>query len=403
MGLDLKRHRAQANVKAGRKRNFVPTLSSTASNNSALVLQGGGALGAYQAGVYEALTEADVRPNWIAGISIGAITSAIIAGNSLVMRLERLREFWDLASSAILVSPPVPGDPMRWFFNEVSASWVAAFGVPGFFSPRLPPALLYPPGTAEALSFYDTKPLRHTLERLIDFDRINARETRLSLGAVNIRTGNFAYFDNMHQKIGSEHVMASGALPPGFPPIEIDGEHYWDGGIVSNTPIQYVLDEEQAGDLQIFQVDLFSASGPMPRTILEAAEREQGIRFSSRTRLNTDANLKLHKVKTILRAMLDKLPAELLNDAELALLQDHSNASAITVVQLIYRSKSYEGNSKDYEFSRHTMLEHWAAGKHDAECSVCHPAWVTRTRPVNGVAVFDLTRDTVPPHCHMRN
>ena len=400
---DLTLHRTRANGLSSRQRKRVRTALSFQPGNCALVLQGGGALGAYQAGVYEALVETNVRPNWIAGISIGAITSAIIAGNPLETRLERLREFWEIASSAVLFSPLVPGDPVRSFFNEMSASWIAAFGVPGFFSPRFPSALLYPPGTTQALSYYDTQPLQHTLERLIDFDRINARETRLSLGAVNIHTGNFTYFDNMHRTIGPEHVMASAALPPGFPPIEIDGEHYWDGGIVSNTPLQYVLDEEQNGDLLIFQVDLFSASGPMPRTILEAAEREQGIRFSSRTRLNTDANLKLHKVKTILRDVIDKLPVEFLSDADLALLKNHSEAHAITVVQLIYRSKKYEGNSKSYEFSRHTMLEHWAAGKHDAECSVCHPDWVTRTPPVNGVAVFDLTRDTVPPHCQLRN
>ena len=330
---DLTLHRARAKGLSSRQRKHVRTGLSPPARNCALVLQGGGALGAYQAGVYEALAEANVRPNWIAGISIGAITSAIIAGNPLEKRLERLREFWDLASSAVLISPLVPGDPMRSFFNEVSASWIAAFGVPGFFSPRFPSALLYPPDTTQALSFYDTQPLQHTLERLIDFDRINAGETRLSLGAVNIHTGNFTYFDNMHRKIGPQHVMASAALPPGFPPIEIDGEHYWDGGIVSNTPLQYVLDEEQAGDLQIFQVDLFSASGSMPRTIREAAEREQGIRFSSGTRLNTDANLKLHKVKSILRDMVDKLPAKFLSEAERALLRDHSSDRAITATK----------------------------------------------------------------------
>lgn len=360
----------------------------------ALVLQGGGALGSYQAGVYEALTEAGVRPDWVAGISIGSINAAIIAGNAPGMRLQRLREFWELASSSLLLGPLTPGEPMRSLFNEASASWIAAFGVPGFFSPRVPAALLYPPGAAEALSIYDTQPLRSTLERLVDFDRVNGKATRLSLGAVNIRTGNFAYFDNMRERIGPEHVMASGALPPGFPPIEIEGQHYWDGGIVSNTPLQYVLDEEETRDLQVFQVDLFSARGPMPRTLLEAAEREKDIRFSSRTRLNTDANLKLHRVKAALRTLIDRIPGGLLTDSDLALLRNHSTAQAVTVVQLIYRSRKYEGNSKGYEFSRSTMLEHWAAGKHDAQCSVCHPDWVTRTPPVDGVAVFDLTRST---------
>ena len=181
-------------------------------------------------------------------------------------------------------------------------------GVPGFFSPRPISPLLLSSGGPEALSFYDTTPLRATLERLVDFDRINAGETRLSVGAVNIRTGNFAYFDNALQKIGPEHIMASGALPPGFPPVEIEGEWYWDGGLVSNTPLEYVLDQDQQEDLVIYQVDLFNARGPMPKTVQEAAEREKDIRYSSRTRLNTDAQLKIHRLKTSLAGLLKTLP-----------------------------------------------------------------------------------------------
>lgn len=210
-----------------------------------LVLQGGGALGAYQAGAYEALCRHDFEPNWVAGISIGAINAAIIAGNPREKRIERLREFWEQASSPVPWSPVLNDDQSRSIFDEASAAIIAAFGVPGFFTPRFPPAPLWPTGSQQSLSYYDTAPLRETLERLVDFDRINNDGIRLSVGAVNVRTGNFAYFDNRRQKIGPEHIMASGALPPGFPAIEIEGELYWDGGIVSNTPLDYVLLEER--------------------------------------------------------------------------------------------------------------------------------------------------------------
>jgi len=355
-----------------------------------LVLQGGGALGSYQAGVYEELEAADLRPGWVAGISIGAINAALIAGNPPERRVERLHEFWDLASSAVQYPVPFPGEEIRAFWNEMSAGWIAAFGVPGFFTPRVPPAFFRPPGTPEALSLYDTTPLRQTLERLVDFDRINARETRLSVGAVNVRTGNFVYFDNTKDRIGPEHIMASGALPPGFPPVVIDGEAYWDGGIVSNTPLQYVLDEPNLSDLLIFQVDLFSARGQLPRTLIEAAEREKDIRYSSRTRLNTDANLRLRKARSALASLLAKLPQELAGDVDVTFLRDLAHEPAVAVVQLIYRAKAYEGNSKDYEFSRATMTEHWAAGRLDVRQTLSHPDWLSRPS-VGGTVTYDLT------------
>ena len=214
-----------------------------------LVLQGGGALGSYQAGAYDALCTHEFDPTWVAGISIGAINAAIIAGNPKEQRVARLKEFWELVSSPVLWRPIVKGDQTRSAFNEASAAWIAAFGVPGFFTPRVPPAPLWPRGTPQAISYYDTAPLRETLTRLVDFDLVNEKHVRLSVGAVNVRTGNFAYFDNANEKIGPEHIMASGALPPGFPPVEIDGEHYWDGGLVSNTPLDYVLDQEKIEDL----------------------------------------------------------------------------------------------------------------------------------------------------------
>jgi len=358
-----------------------------------LVLQGGGALGAYQGGVYEELATFGCVPDWISGISIGAVNAALIAGNPPERRVECLHTFWNRISSLLLGEPLVPGEHARTLFNETSAALTASFGIPGFFAPRFPPAPFNPPGTNEALSFYDTRPLRATLEELVDFERINAGETRLSLGAVNVRTGNFVYFDNTKQAIGPEHVMASGALPPGFPPVEIDGEHYWDAGLVSNTPLQYVLDERPRPNMLIFQVDLFSARGPMPRTYSEAAEREKDIRYSSRTRFNTDVFLQTQTMRRAVHRLLAKLPEEMKGDADARLLDDLSCNAAITIVHLIHRRKNYSTPSKDFEFSRQSVDEHWGAGRNDVRRSLRQKAWRARTAPVEDVAVFDLTRD----------
>src|SRR5689334_20983101 len=245
-----------------------------------LVLQGGGALGSYQAGAYQALCHFGFEPEWIAGISIGAINAAIIAGNEPAKRVDRLKEFWEMVSSGApwaAAAPLAKGEQQRALYNETSAAFVATFGAPGFFIPRIPPAPLWPKGSQESQSYYDTAPLRRTLERLVDFDRINDLKSRLSVGAVGVTSGNLKYFDNVEfkrlgKRIGPEHIMASGALPPGFPSIVIDGEHYWDGGIASNTPLDYVLDTETNNDLLIFQIDLFSARGLLPHSMLEAAE-----------------------------------------------------------------------------------------------------------------------------------
>jgi NTE family protein len=355
-----------------------------------LVLQGGGALGSYQGGVYEALAKHDVSPDWVAGISIGAINAALIAGNPLERRVERLKEFWTQASSGPFFSPPSSiSDGARSYFNQLSGAVVAALGAPGFFSPRLIGPLLSPPGTPEAISVYDTAPLRATLERLVDFDLINNGPMRLSVGAVHIASGNSVLFDSAKMKIGPEHIMASGALPPGFPPVWIEGEAYWDGGLVSNTPLEFVLDDSEHENQLIFQVDLFNARGKMPRNLIEVDEREKDIRFSSRTRLNTDSNLKIHRVKVALRKLLDSLPPEHRDGPEAAMLADVAKENAVTVVQLIYRKRAYEGGSKDYEFSRQTMLEHWASGFGDVEhCFATQREKLTRAAHP-GVVVID--------------
>jgi NTE family protein len=363
-----------------------------------LVLQGGGALGSYQAGAYQALCHSDFEPEWVAGISIGAINAAIIAGNPPEKRVERLKEFWELVSSPVSWNPLTPGDRVRSYFNETSAALVATFGVPGFFTPRFPPAALWPQGSPQSQSYYDTAPLRATLERLVDFDRINDLKTRLSVGAVGVTSGNFKYFDNFEfrklgKKIGPEHIMASGALPPGFPSIVIDGEHFWDGGIASNTPLDYVLDEETTNDLLIFQIDLFSARGPLPTSLLEAAEREKDIRFSSRTRMNTDKNKQVHNARMALRELIGKLPDYLKNDPSVELLRKAAKENTVTVVHLIYRSKNYESSSKDYDFSHLGMVEHWRAGERDVHLSMRHEDWLERPQSGETMVAYDLTGD----------
>jgi NTE family protein len=361
-----------------------------------LVLQGGGALGSYQAGAYQALCHYDFEPEWIAGISIGAINAAIIAGNPREKRVGRLKEFWELVSAPVPWNPVTKSDRGRSLFNETSAALIATFGVPGFFVPRFPPAPLWLHGSPQSQSYYDTAPLRATLERLVDFDRINDLKTRLSVGAVSVTTGNFKYFDNVEfkklgKKIGPEHIMASGALPPGFPSIVIEGEHFWDGGIASNTPLDYVLDAELTNDLLIFQVDLFSARGPLPVSLLEAAEREKDIRFSSRTRMNTDKNREVHNARKALRELMGKLPDDLKNDPSVEILCKAAKENTVTVVHLIYRSKNYESSSKDYDFSHVGMVEHWSAGERDVHLSMRHKEWLERPQSGETMVTYDLT------------
>jgi NTE family protein len=363
-----------------------------------LVLQGGGALGSYQAGAYQALCHHDFEPEWIAGISIGAINAAIIAGNPREKRVTRLKEFWEMVSAPVPWNPVTKSERARSYFNETSAALIATFGVPGFFTPRFPPAPLWPHGSPQSQSYYDTAPLRTTLEHLVDFDRINDLQTRLSVGAVSVTSGNFRYFDNFEfkklgKKIGPEHIMASGALPPGFPSIEIEGEHYWDGGIASNTPLDYVLDEETKKDLLIFQVDLFSARGPLPASLLEAAEREKDIRYSSRTRMNTDKNKQIHNARKALRELITKLPDDLQNDPSVELLREAAKENTVTVVHLIYRSKNYESSSKDYDFSHVGMVEHWGAGVRDVHLSMRHEDWLERPQSDETMVTYDLTGD----------
>jgi NTE family protein len=372
-------------------------MAAQTKERNVLVLQGGGALGAYQAGAYEALAAAGQMPDWVAGISIGAVNGAIIAGNPPERRVERLREFWERVSSLLTAAPFFNDDNSRKLFGEASAAFVAATGAPGFFEPRIPPAVFMPRGSPEAMSLYDTAPLLESLNELVDFDLLNSGPVRLSVGAVQVRSANMKYFDSAEQKIRAEHIMASGALPPGFPPIVIDEEPYWDGGLLSNTPLHYVLEESgPRKDMCIFQLDLFSALGTVPGTVFDIAQREKEIRYSSRTRLNTDISRQLQEMRRAIRRLRSRIPDELREHSDWQQLDRISCDAAITIVHLIHRRAAYWTQSNDYEFSRYTMEEHWRAGRADVEHTLNHPAWKNRAPPEMGVTVLDLTRDLMP-------
>jgi len=351
----------------------------------ALVLQGGGALGAYQAGVFEALDAAGLQPSWLAGISIGALNAAIIAGNAPDQRVAKLREFWDTICRSPLW-PELPSlpwlDAVAWptvWRNGASslAAWRAVVeGQAGFFHPRQPPPFLGGHATPGSVSWYDTTPLRSTLERLADFDRINdARSMRVSVGAVNVRTGNFAYFDNRRQTLRPEHFMASGALPPGFPAVEVDGEFYWDGGMVSNTPLYEVLSDCPGTDTLVFQVDLWSARGSLPRDLADVAERTKEIQYSSRTRLVTEFMRRTLEQRRLLHDVMALVPEERRNDPAWKRAVARSAAARTNVIHLIYSDRPHEGHFKDYEFSAASMRGHWQAGLDDLQHTLARPHW----------------------------
>lgn len=368
-----------------------PAGARASTQTLALVLQGGGALGAYQGGAYEAMSLAGREPDWLAGISIGAINSALIAGNPRELRVARLREFWQRVTSTV----PAPAwagvdGPLRAWANDWAAAWGATFGLPNFFEPRLD--LVWSNGGA-APSLYDTAPLRETLLELVDFRRINDGPTRLSVGAVDVQSGNFVYFDSRHQRLGPEHVMASGALPPGFPAVEIDGHAYWDGGLVSNTPLRHVVENLTGRDTTIFQVDLFSARGAVPSTLQQVADREKEIRYSSRTRALTDMLRERHEVHRSLHELAALLPQSCRADPAIARLLRTLGADApdpaITLVHVIHRHGGAETQSRDYDFSRASMQDHWNAGRADMTHSLRALEGTRRSGAPGSFRVFD--------------
>ncbi len=363
----------------------------------ALLLQGGGALGSFQAGVFEKLYELAIEIDWVAGISIGAVNAAIIAGNPPERRLERLKLFWETVSGGMPNLWLPDNHHIREAAHLAAAQAVMMFGVPGFFRPHMLPQILQPAGSPGAVSFYDTTPLVETLDGLIDWDLLNDGPVRISVGAVDVESGNFAYWDNRtsdghgrsNDRIDARHIMASGALPPGLPAVEIDGRHYWDGGLVSNTPLAHVLDQ-QCGDMLVFQVDLFPAEGPLPRQMTDVLSRQKDIQYSSRTRQVTDQYLRLRREHKAIRAVLNHLPAEMCGDPEVQQVRALLNDGAVNIVHLIYRSRAWESGARDYEFSRATMLDHWAQGR-EAVDGVMHKGDIIARNILDGSsAAFDL-------------
>lgn len=371
----------------------------------ALVLQGGGALGAYQAGVFEGLQEAGIPLNRLAGISIGALNTAIIAGNAPEHRLDRLREFWETICQPntpfMALSPFVEqsifnvNDATRQFLGHLNASRAILDGQRGFFRPRIPAPVLpnvhCEPGQA---SYYDISDLKITLERLCDFDRINRCELHVSVGAVNVRNGNFVYFDNREMTLRAEHFMASGALPPAFPPVEIEGEYYWDGGLVSNTPLAHVLQERPMKDTLAFQVDLWSARGAPPTNMSEVSDRMQDIRYSSRTRFVTDHFRQSLELRHLMWRMLQDIPEDVRSHADyVKLVEELSTAKCYNVVHLIFRNQPYDLHYKDHQFGLASMREHWRHGLTDIRNTLKDPARLAMPDRNIGFVTHDVHRE----------
>lgn len=370
--------------------------SSSKSGNGrvALVLQGGGALGAYQAGVYQALEEHDLTPEWVAGTSIGAINGAIIAGNEPRQRIQRLREFWSSVSRAGFSGSDRASRPVGQMFSFLSAMQAIWAGQPGFFVLRsVPPMFRSEDGSSRTASFYDTRELRSLLERVVDFDYLGRGAVRFSLGAVHVKSGRLRYFDNRFQALGPEHVMASGALPPGFPAIEVDGELYWDGGIYSNTPLEVVMDDYPRRSTLCFMVDLFNPTGPEPRNIPEVETRHKNIMYATRSRHHIETYAKIHNMRIAIGELYGLLPEKLRDDPEVKSMAALGCRTTMEIVHLGYPDQEWELSTKDTDFSSVAIEERWAKGYRDALRAVEHAPWLEPVPPHVGVVVHDIPAD----------
>lgn len=371
----------------------------------ALVLQGGGALGAYQAGVYQGLADAGIEPNCLSGISIGALNIAIIAGNAPKRRIERLTEFWETICRPNFGYPINAfveqsffslNDATRQSMSALSAASAIVNGQKGFFSPRFPPASSWVSGSPGAASYYDTSALKDTLERLCDFDRINSAEQQVSVGAVHVSTGNLVYFDNAKTSLQAEHFMASGALPPAFPAVEINGEYYWDGGLVSNTPLSHVLGSRPFKDTLAFQVDLWSARGRAPTNMSEVSDRMKAIQYSSRTRQITDQVRLMQNMRHLLQHMQESLPPEKRGKGPYGkIAEELACGKRYNVVHLIYHGKPYERQYRDYQFGLATMRERWASGLKDIQETLSDPRRLAMPDDISGFITHDVHRERI--------
>jgi NTE family protein len=265
-------------------------------------------------------------------------------------------------------------------------------GQPGFFQPNMPNPWFSPRGSRTATSIYDNSPLRETLLRLVDFELLNSGAMRYAAGAVNVQNGNFTYFDNAQATIVPEHVTASGALPPALPMVQIGTDYFWDGGLVSNTPLQHLLDHAAGDNLLVFQVDLFSAHGVLPRDMYDVLARQKDIQYSSRTRLITDYFMERNRQQGLIRSLLGRLPEAELSDEERDLKRQLARLPEIAILHLIYQQRVYEGQAKDYEFSGTSMREHWDCGYRDTQRTLHHKEWLRTPATHGGITVHDVHR-----------
>jgi NTE family protein len=347
-----------------------------------LVLQGGGALGAYQLGVYQAMHEAGVEPDWVIGTSIGAINGAIIAGNAPGHRLDRLRQFWHRMEQNALGFSAMP----RVIANAVTMGQ----GIPAFFEPN--PASWWNPDArvgVEHASFYQTAPLRGTLDALVDFDYINQQHTRLTVGAVSARRGAMRYFDSRREPLAAGHVMASGALPPAFPAVRVDGEPYWDGGIYSNTPIEAVLDDEPRRSSVIFSVQVWNPDGSEPESMLGVLDKYKEIQYASRAS-NIEQQRKLHRLRHVIRQLTLHLPEETAMSPEVRELSAWGCGTNMHVVSLKAPRIGNEDHTKDIDFSAAGIRARWQAGYEDARRMIALRPWDKEIDPIEGIAIHEL-------------
>jgi NTE family protein len=361
---------------------------------TALVLQGGGALGAYQAGIYQALHENDLSPDWVVGTSIGAINAALIAGNPHETRLDRLKEFWDRIAHRDSVDMERVSDETRHFNTWLATVDATLRGVPGFYSPRMfsvfPLNMTVPP---EMASFYDTSPLAATLSELIDFDYLNADGgVRLTVNAVRVTSGQLVSFDSEKQKLGIEHIMASGALPPGFPPIRIEGELYWDGGLYSNTPLETVLNDSIQVDTLCFMVDLWNATGPEPTSMDYVHTRQKDVMFASRSQRHIEAYLSTHQMQHTIRDLYQRIPDKQKTDADKEALAALGCDTMIHIVRLPYGGQDWHMPSKDINFSKGSLEWRWEQGYNDASRAIGHAGWLNEVDHHAGIIVHELPK-----------
>ncbi|MBC7905779.1 MAG: patatin-like phospholipase family protein [Rhodospirillaceae bacterium] len=349
-----------------------------------LVLQGGGALGSYQVGVYQALEEAGYFPDWVAGTSIGAVNAALIAGNEPGARLEKLDTFWSSIRWPELL-PAMPSGPMRQWANWSAAMRAAAFGQPNFFRPRIGSSWL----GGGAPGWYDVQPLRTTLERLVNFGRINAGGTRLSVGAVNLCTGEQVFFDSAREPLQSCHILASAALPPAFPPVEIAGAWYWDGGVVSNTPLDVVIDDNPRRSSLVFMVDLFEGRGAVPTSMADVEQRRNDIAYATRSGRSIEKHRLMHNLRRAVNALWQHLPAELRNDPHLQEMAALRCTTTMQIVHIQYRREEGEAAYKGYDFSAPSLLERRRAGYRDTSELLRRPAWLAAPPEDLGVLIYE--------------